>query len=433
MNSSAIIPVDLAQFDQSLRRALSLLRQRFLHDQDKYVGGGWYHQLEAEDPGATATAVGLMVFDSCNEVFERTGDALAFLSDKQLKSDDPLIDGGWATNTSLGHPVVEATGWIARMIGTTRCALVPGAPSAERAHRWLVENQNQDGGWGSLRGCPSRTWLTCVALRGLLPLDPWDPAIQRGVAWLLSHRNNHVDAWGETATAPVTVTHTAMVLLTLAEVMPPPTDDAIVHAYQWLAEKLEADASFDRHAQQETYPVTAGPARFRLNLWHYGMPVAVAALLRHPDGPPAGLMGQAFSTILHSQNDRGYWLSSDSGTSMSLWGVWWCTQALSDLRRVPLAQPGDLLYWVPDALIVQRSRARGRPLTSLIPTARRIDARRFLRRHWATMLLGAWLAAALAVTAVGLFSWQEYAIGTVFPVLLLVISEGFHRRPPRSP
>lgn len=430
MNPSTIIPVDLAQFDQCIRRSLSLLRARFLHDHDNYVGGGWYHQLEAQDPGATATAVGLMVFECCNEVFERAEDALAFLSDKQVKSDDPLIDGGWATNTSLRHPVVEATGWIARMIGSTRCALVPGAPSAERTYRWLVENQNQDGGWGSLRGCPSRNWLTCVALRGLIPLNPWEPAIRRGVEWLLANRNHHVAAWGETAASQPTVTHTAMVLLTLAEVVPRPRDDAIAQAAQWLAETLEADTRFDRYTHKETYPVTAGQARFRLALWHYGMPAAVAALLRYPESASATLMGQVFSTIVNSQNDRGFWPSSDSDTSMSLWGVWWCIQALSDLRRVPLAQPGDLLYWAADAVIVQRGRARHRPLASLIPTARRIDARRFVRRHWASMLLGGWLAATLGITAVGLLSWQELAIGTVFPVLLFLVSEGLHRRSP---
>ncbi len=71
-------------------------------------------------------------------------------------------------------PVVEATGWIARFLARARCDLRDDAPDTKRAYQWLLRNQNPDGGWGSLHGCPSRVWLTCLALRALSQLNPYE-------------------------------------------------------------------------------------------------------------------------------------------------------------------------------------------------------------------------------------------------------------------
>jgi hypothetical protein len=414
--------IDMTLLEQHVRSALGLLRQSY--SQSEAGGGGWYHQLEKDDPGATATALGLMTLHSCHERFEHFDDALTFLKARQVESTDPLVDGGWATNTSLGHPVVEATGWVALMIGRTGRTLHKG-PDARRVLNWLINNQNTDGGWGSLRGCPSRVWLTCVALRGLAQLNPYDAAIVRGVEWLVSHRNTDVYAWGEQAALP-TVTHTAFVLLTLAELQAEGHDELIRRAYDWLEKNLNTESLDDPNARMETYRVTfsgTGNQNVRLALWHYGLPVALTALLRHPNGPPGKLINSAFATIGSSQLKQGYWPNFQGGHSISLWGIWWCLEALTDIKRLSYVRPGDLLVLLEGGVILQRAELRDQPITSMLPANRGLNVRRLLTRHWATLILVLFAIVALLAVALDLLSWQEFAVGLVLPIALFAIEQ----------
>ncbi|HSV66242.1 MAG TPA: hypothetical protein VLJ59_10105 [Mycobacteriales bacterium] len=431
--------IDLARLYDSLRHALGLLRRTYSSSPDG--GGGWYHQLESPNPGATATALGLMILRDCHEDYEHLHDALTFLRVRQVESNDPRLDGGWATNTSFGRPVTEATGWVARMIGTLRTDLVAGGPDARRAERWLAENQNNDGGWGSLKGCPSRVWLTCLALRGLVQLNPYHPVIDHGLDWLMRSRRETY-AWGEVPGAPPTVTHTAFVLLTVTEVRPKLHDDWVLRAYDWLSKHLDVASLDDRAARMETYSVAytdhgakTSTAAGRLALWHYGLPVGICALLRDPRSPHTDLVYQAVNTVLDGQLDGGQWptLSGSPGIS-SLWGVWWCTQALLDLRRAPLVRPGDLLVGCPGAIVVKSAEMRSQPLSALVGRPPQIiRLRRLLVRHWATLLLGSFVVVAIVGVATNKLSWQDFAVGMIFPLGLFGVQEYRGRRSGRQP
>jgi hypothetical protein len=421
------VQIDLADLDKHIGRSLTLLRANFhmAKNVDGSVsgGGGWYHQLERSVPGATATAVGLMAFNAMDEKPEMLRRALVFLRDKQVASDDPLVDGGWATNSSSGVPVMEATAWVARAMGVTGCGVGPDAPDAGRAFTWIVTNQNDDGGWGSIRTCPSRVWLTCLALNALMSLNATAPAVERGVQWLLTNRNRRIYAWGETPESEPNVAHTALVLLTLRHVRPDSDPEMIRHAYEWLA----ANADMTRIGDHtEIYSTSVDHGRqFRVVLWHYTLPAVVAALLRHPDYPPPDLVARGLATITQTQSTGGFWPNSDSGTQMSLWGVWWCVQALADVSRVRLVRADDLLTWTRDVVIVQRGHARGRTLASLLPSRRKRRLRRILKQYWLAILtvgliLSAvgLIAAALIAYVGGTFTWGDFAIGTIFPLLL---------------
>jgi hypothetical protein len=422
--------LDVARLDASLREALTLLRRTYSPSPET-GGGGWYHQLETPTPGATATAVGLMIFHECQMGYEHMPDALAFLRVRQVSSDDSQQDGGWATNTSFGRPVVEATGWVAQMIGAVRVEFAPGGPDAQRALAWLAENQNEDGGWGSFKGCPSRVWLTCIALRGLIQLNPYHKAIDRGLDWLLNGAAQPA-GWGEVPRSQPTVTHTGLALITFAEARPALADDRLLRAHDWLADHVDVTALDDRDARLETYSVayagspgsamTAG----RLALWHYGLPVAICALLRDPRGIRLDLVLPAAETVLAAQLPGGQW-PSFSGSS-SLWGVWWCSKALLDLERLPLVRPGDVVLGTGEALAVLRAGARDRSVAELLGRPQRFDIRGFVARHWATFLLALSMLLALVGVITNALSWQEFAVGMIFPLALFVVQEYRGRR-----
>ncbi|MFB4312420.1 prenyltransferase/squalene oxidase repeat-containing protein [Actinomadura sp. GTD37] len=427
--------IDMAVLETRLNESLDVLRDTYAPALGS--GGGWYHELARPEPGTTATALGLLAFVEAGRPFEYFDEGLAFLAARQARSDDGLRDGGWATKTSLGMPVVEATGWIARFLARARCDLRDDAPDTGRAYRWLLRNQNPDGGWGSLRGCPSRVWLTCLALRALSQLNPYDPAVDRGVEWLTADRTAHRPGWGPTPASRPTVTHTAFALVTLAEARPELRTERLLDAYDWLLEHLDPD---DDHTWIETYDVSpqpggAGPGRvWRLALWHYGLPIALTALLRDPRGPHGPVVARAFRTLARGEFADPRWNRYPGSGRTSLWTLWWRLETLIALSRVPLAGHADILHWLPDATVVQRSHARERALADLLPHRRMIDPVGLALRHWAAFLLSLVCAASALGVAAGLWGWKDFWLSVILPIILTSVDESVkRRRTPRGP
>ncbi|NKZ04129.1 prenyltransferase/squalene oxidase repeat-containing protein [Actinomadura latina] len=443
----AVPVIDMAVLETRLNESLDVLRDTYAPALGS--GGGWYHELARPEPGTTATALGLMAFVEAGRPFEYFDDGLAFLAARQTRSDDGLRDGGWATKTSLGMPVVEATGWIARFLARARCDLRDDAPDTKRAYQWLLRNQNPDGGWGSLHGCPSRVWLTCLALRALAQLNPYDPAVDRGVEWLTADRTAHRPGWGPTPASRPTVTHTAFVLVTLAEARPELRTERLLDAYDWLLENLDPD---DDHTWIETYDVSphcTGPHDsgrhdsgrqgagaepvWRLALWHYGLPIALTALLRDPRGPHGPVVARAFRTLVRGEFADPRWNGYPGSGRTSLWTLWWRLETLITLSRVPLAGSADILHWLPDATVVQRSHARDRTLAELLPPRRIIDPVGLARRHWAAFLLSLVCVASALGVAAGLWGWKDFWLSVILPIVLTGIDESAKRRTPRGP
>ncbi|MEU8345616.1 prenyltransferase/squalene oxidase repeat-containing protein [Spirillospora sp. NPDC048832] len=437
--------IDMAVLETRLNESLDVLRDTYTPALGS--GGGWYHELARPEPGTTATALGLLAFTEAGRPFEHFDAGLAFLAARQARSADPLRDGGWATKTSLGMPVVEATGWIARFLARARCGLRDDAPDTRRAYRWLLRNQNPDGGWGSLRGCASRVWLTCLALRALSQLNPYDPAVGRGVEWLTADRTAHRPGWGPTPDSPPTVTHTAFALVTLAEARPDLRTERLLDAYDWLLENLDPD---DDHTWIETYDVSphdtgehrtgehgsgSGSDRvWRLALWHYGLPIALTALLKDPRGPHGAVVARAFRTLARGEGADPRRNGPPGSARTSLWTLWWRLETLIALRRVPLAGAADVLHWLPDAAVVQRSHARERALGELLPRRRIVDPAGLARRHWAAFLLSLVCAASALGVAAGLWGWKDFWLSVILPVVLTGVDESVkRRRTPRGP
>jgi hypothetical protein len=423
--------IDLSAVHDCIERSLNLFRRTY---SPSAIGGGWYHRLEAEIPGPSATAVGLNSFFLVGSS-EHLSDGLAFLRARQVQSDEDRRNGGWAVNTSFGQPVTEATGWVARFLGLARLGFVPEAPDVERAYRWILRNQNSDGGWGSLFGQPSRIWLTCMALRALIQLNPQSPAIPRAAEWLLEQQSPAAPAWGEGRTSPPTVTHTSFALLTLSDVRASLHDQRVTgiieRAYDWLESSVDVSSIYDDAARVENYNVTCesdeGHVTWHTSVWHPGLPFTVSALLCHPRGSRPSVICSAVQTILDSQLDDGHWPNLDGAAGISVWAVWPFLQALSDVANSPYTTRHDRITWISgDALVLQHLGARDERVSTLLRSNRRAELSQAVKRRWATIVLVVFVVLGLSALAGGLLAWQEFTLGLALPVTLFVIQEAQH-------
>ncbi|MFA1544056.1 hypothetical protein [Actinomadura monticuli] len=118
----------------------------------------------------------------------------------------------------------------------------------------------------------------------------------------------------------------------------------------------------------------------------------------------------------------------------SLWTLWWRLETLIALSRVPLARSADILHWLPDATVVQRSHARERALAELLPHRGLVDPVGLARRHWAAFLLSLVCAASMLGVAAGLWGWKDFWLSVILPIVLPGVDESVkRRRAPRGP
>jgi hypothetical protein len=366
-----------------------------------------------------------------NRPFEHEQQCLRFLQKRQIHSADPLLDGGWAVNTSAGQPVTEATALVAHVLVRTGTAVVTGSPDARRSRAWLINNQNDDGGWGSFRGQESRVWLTAMAVRALGKLDRRSPALVKGATWLVTARDPASHGWGERPRHAATVTHTSYVLTALVDSGLTTTNravaDALPDGFGWLASHLNPTRVHDDHARLESYNVSRVDAdgsivMWQNTIWHHGLPFAVSALVRQPGTVRFDLIVTSVRTLITTQMDDGRWPSVDSSAAFSVWTVWPFLEALADVKAcLPLRSGQVLTPLSTQAAIIQGGSDLDVAPQRLLGTVRWRARKQWLRRHWAAVAIGLLLAGGVAVVATGLFEAQEVGFGLVVPVVLLVI------------
>jgi squalene-hopene/tetraprenyl-beta-curcumene cyclase len=95
---------------------------------------------------------------------------------------------------------INPTYGTARVLAAYRDLEMMHEGPAQRGVRWLLDNQNSDGGWGGCKGTPSSVEETSLAVEVLLDAgEDAKPAAERGLEWLIAR----VEAGGLREPTPI--------------------------------------------------------------------------------------------------------------------------------------------------------------------------------------------------------------------------------------
>jgi Prenyltransferase and squalene oxidase repeat len=394
--------------------------------------GGWYHRLDSNIPGPSATAVAVHSYLLVNKLPARVTEALAFLKSRQVISSNKLISGGWSVNTSAGRPVLEATSLVVRLLGFGHLMVGSNAPDAASGYQWIVTNQNKDGGWGSFSGQPSRVWLTAMAIRALAEINLNDAAVASGVEWILRSRDPKTDAWGEQPQGPATITHTSFVLTCLVESQiggqRPYVNDAVRKGFGWLQVNANTEGLYDDSARTESYNVSyndgSQAVTWQNAVWHPSLPYTLSALVRHPDGGDPRLIRAAVSRILTSQSAEGRWPNADGSAGISVWSVWPFIDALSDfIHRSPVHSNDRITLLSESSILIRRGPDASASLARLAWKDSSANSIALLRRYWATVLFALTLIVGAALVFADVLDLRSFLLALVLPVALVAVQE----------
>ncbi len=246
--------------------------------------GGWYFEYanefypDCDDTAEVLTALAKVRFPDAGEERRRreaTRRGLAWLLAMQSRN------GGWASfdkncdfeflthipfadhNAMIDPPTADIT---ARVLETLAVyGFEPSFPAVERALRFLLREQEQDGAWYGRWGCNYLygTWLALHGLRSIGLEPEGSEWAGRGAAFLHSCQNLD-GGWGELPDSydepsrrgrgPSTAAQTAWALLGLLAAGQPLTD-AVRRGLTFLADRQEPDGSWvDEHWTGTGFP-----------------------------------------------------------------------------------------------------------------------------------------------------------------------------------
>jgi squalene-hopene/tetraprenyl-beta-curcumene cyclase len=195
--------------------ARGLLWLRYLQNRN----GGWptfcrgWGKLPFDRSGADLTAHALRAiaayprhdFQNIADYLRESRDYLAAELRRGLDylKKEQRPDGSWLPlwfGNQFAPDDINPTYGTAKVLAAYRDLEGMGNEPARRGLAWLVENQNDDGGWGGSRGTPSSIEETSLAVEVLLDGGPGEQeAANRGLLWLIER----IEAGGLNEPTPI--------------------------------------------------------------------------------------------------------------------------------------------------------------------------------------------------------------------------------------
>ena len=257
--------------------------------------GGWGEQAgDPSWPWTTAEALDLLLSLDYPEQ-ERLDRAVTYL----LRTQN--ADGGWGDISSTDS-ITNATSWVLLSLSRARRKAEPTERiplSIERAARWLIQSQRDDGSWGLRPGEAASTYSTVYALRSLAESGRFEPTISRGLTWLRSGVNGD-GGWGTTVTSKSEPAITAHVALLFLDLKAESADSIASRAADFLLNCPRNAAGWSPTEER----ITSGTRKY---VFHYFATPFVLRLLLLTDKAPPEVILPAVRSVRAMQEPTGGW------------------------------------------------------------------------------------------------------------------------------
>lgn len=254
---------------------------RILNDNHRHIGNdtGWHQHLGTHKIGIVATAMALLFYKTINKDAPEIELNLNFIKRKQ----NP--DGGWPyiSNTS-NTSNAESTCWA--LLALYKYDSILFHDQIENGVNWLLAQYEQisdsDNGWAFITGSKPRIYVTSFVLRVLKILGKnAGQEFESAKRWLINAQNDD-GGWGELPDKGSSLFFTCYCVITLIECGIDASSSTINNAISWLEKKF---SSINIHDQTlicylEFIENGTGENRIRIPFFHYVLPYIVIAFLK---------------------------------------------------------------------------------------------------------------------------------------------------------
>lgn len=252
-----------------------------LNDNHRHIGNdvGWHQHLGSHKVGIVATAMALLYYQVVSEECPKKEESLEFLINKKN------ADGGWPyiSNTN-GDSNVESTCWALYALHQYDAQLY--SREIETGTTWLLAQYDQhediDSGWPFMRDSLPKIYLTAFVLRTLKKLGKNNgQQYEAAKRWLVDAQNDD-GGWGELPERGSSLFFTCYCILTLTECGIGEDDTMIVKALGWLDRKMSEINIYDSSliCYLEFIEKGTGEERVRIPFFHYVLPYVVMTSLK---------------------------------------------------------------------------------------------------------------------------------------------------------
>lgn len=252
-----------------------------LNDNQRHIGSdvGWHQHLGSHKVGIVATAMALLYYREIDKECPEKEASLEFLRQKKNN------DGGWPyiSNTN-GKSNVESTCWAL-------CALHQYDAQLYREEidggiSWLLsqyeQHEDMDSGWPFMRESLPKIYLTAFVLRTFKRLGKdCGQEYESAKKWLIDAQNDD-GGWGELPERGSSIFFTCYCILTLMECGKSKDDIMIMNAFRWLERKISHIDMYDSSliCYLEFIEKGIGNERARIPFFHYVLPYVVMTYIK---------------------------------------------------------------------------------------------------------------------------------------------------------
>ncbi len=441
----AILSIKVSDVETARDRVRSLMERNL-----KRIGKrtGWHQYIGEEKVGDVATGQGILIMNYLDYCYPFLSDLFTTLRQGQLyRAEDGLDTGGWALLSSKETPTVEATVWA--VLGLLAGGESAQTQSLQDGKAWLIRHQNEDGGWGPRKAFPSRTYTTFLACRCLDALENHGVKEQfayygNAIKWLLANQNED-GGWGESIGEKSSVVHTAYALIALNHLGMASASNQIRKGVRFLYAQWNEKNMWDGALITERYEIPSAQQNdrtwARVSIEYFPTPWAVIALLAVGESAGDERIFSSVKWLLRKQNRDGSWTLTNVQRNR-LWAVHDGLLAINTfMSKIMTSQTTDRMFRLENTLLISSSTHRsalvrqvfigsfslltigvflGLGLSAFIGLNNPIKT--WIEHYWAWLILVVYILSAIPLVRLRVITWKDAFLGIVVPVILVILA-----------